>query len=208
MSDAHLAAADLVVAIGSTLTRSHYTSHVPAGPRIIQIVRDPSYLSQSYPVEHLVCGDLDVVLGQLAAAAETEGRSGPVEASPAAKLVAQQKSEFMANGAPARKRRRADQPVRVIAGLMRSATLRMVVPHDSGKPRDQVVPFFEALTPLGTSAGASHTPLGSGHRASQWGKLASPDWLAVNFMGDTSFGMVGMEWKPASMRNPRADHCL
>jgi acetolactate synthase-1/2/3 large subunit len=70
MSDAHLAAADLVVAIGSTLTRSHYTSHVPAGPRIIQIVRDPSYLSPSYPVEHLVCGDLDLVLGQLAAAAE------------------------------------------------------------------------------------------------------------------------------------------
>jgi acetolactate synthase-1/2/3 large subunit len=193
MSDAHLAAADLVVAIGSTLTRSHYTSHVPAGPRIIQIVRDPRDLSQSYPVEHLVHGDLDLVLGQLAAAAEGERQA--FAASPAARLVAQQKAEFMAKwGARLTNDSEPISPYRVIAALLKVGDRsRMVVTHDSGNPRDQVVPFFEALTPLGYLGWGKSTPLGSGLGLAMGAKLAKPDWAAVNFMGDSSFGMVGMD---------------
>jgi acetolactate synthase-1/2/3 large subunit len=195
MSDAHLAAADLVVAIGSTLTRSHYTSHVPPGPRIIQIVRDPCDLSQCYPVDHLICGDLDLVMAQLADAAQADARKGPVEASPAARLVASQRAAFMAKwGMRLTSDAEPISPYRVIAALMRVGDRsRMVVTHDSGNPRDQVVPFFEALTPLGYLGWGKSTPLGSGLGLAMGAKLAKPDWLAVNFMGDSSFGMVGMD---------------
>lgn len=195
MSDAHLAAADLVVAIGSTLTRSHYTSQVPAGSRIIQIARDPEYLSQSYPVEQLICGDLDLVLGQLAVAAEANGRTKAFKDSPAARLIAQQKSEFMAQwGTRLTSDAEPISPYRVIGALMKVADRsRMVVTHDSGNPRDQVVPFFEALMPLGYLGWGKSTPLGSGLGLAMGAKLAKPDWLAVNFMGDSSFGMVGMD---------------
>jgi len=195
MSDAHLAAADLVVSIGSTLTRSHYTSHVPAGPRIIQIVRDARDLSQCYPVEDLVCGDIGVVMRHLADAAELDARKGPVDASPAAKLVAMQKAAFMDKwGARLTSDAEPISPYRVIAALMKVGDrTKMVVTHDSGNPRDQVVPFFEALTPLGYLGWGKSTPLGSGLGLAMGAKLAKPDWLAVNFMGDSSFGMVGMD---------------
>jgi acetolactate synthase-1/2/3 large subunit len=192
MSDRHLAAADLIVAIGTGLTRSHYTSHVPAGKRVIQIVRDPRELSESYPVEHLVTGDLDLVLAALAEAAEAEG-AAPSEA--AAKLVAEQRAAFLAEWGG---RLTADaepiSPYRVIGTLMTVADrARTVVTHDSGNPRDQVVPFYEALTPLGYLGWGKSTPLGSGLGLAMGAKLARPDWLSVNFMGDSSFGMVGLD---------------
>jgi acetolactate synthase-1/2/3 large subunit len=85
-------------------------------------------------------------------------------------------------------------PYRVIAALMKVCDRsRMVVTHDSGNPRDQVVPFFEALTPLGYLGWGKSTPSGSGLGLAMGAKLAKPDWLAVNFMGDSSFGMVGMD---------------
>jgi acetolactate synthase-1/2/3 large subunit len=98
MSDRHLAAADLIVAVGSTLTRSHYTSHIPLGKRMIQIVRDPRDLSESYPVEHLVTGDLDLVLAALAEAAEADG-AVPVEGSPTARIVASRRPLSSLHGA-------------------------------------------------------------------------------------------------------------
>jgi acetolactate synthase-1/2/3 large subunit len=74
---------------------------------------------------------------------------------------------------------------------------RTVVTHDSGNPRDQVVPFFEALTPLGYLGWGKSTPLGSGLGLAMGAKLARPDWTCVNFMGDSSFGMVGMDVETA-----------
>jgi acetolactate synthase I/II/III large subunit len=195
MSDAHLAAADLIVAIGTTLNRSHYTSHVPAGKRVIQIVRDPADLSQCYPVEHLVTGDLDLILADLAEAAAAEPRQGAVADSPAARIVASQRAAFMAAwGGRLTTDAEPISPYRVIGALMKLADrAKLVVTHDSGNPRDQVVPFFEALVPLGYVGWGKSTPLGSGLGLAMGAKLAKPDWLAVNFMGDSSFGMVGMD---------------
>jgi acetolactate synthase-1/2/3 large subunit len=195
MSDAHLAAADLIVAIGTTLTRSHYTSHVPDGKRVIQIVRDPADLSQCYPVEHLVSGDLDLILAQLAEAAAAEPGRGEVAATPAARLVAAQRAAFMAKwGERLVTDAEPISPYRVIGALMKLGDRsKMVVTHDSGNPRDQVVPFFEALAPFGYIGWGKSTPLGSGLGLAMGAKLARPDWLAVNFMGDSSFGMVGMD---------------
>jgi acetolactate synthase-1/2/3 large subunit len=172
---------------------------VPVGPRIIQIVRDPRDLSQSYPVSHLVCGDLDLVLTQFAEAAEAEGLTGTVEASPAAQLVARQKAAFMAQwGERLTSDAEPISPYRVISTLMRIADrTRTVVTHDSGNPRDQIVPFYETLTPLGYIGWGKSTPLGSGLGLIMGAKLAKPDWLAVNFMGDSSFGMVGMDIETA-----------
>ena len=195
MSDAHLAAADLVVAIGSTLTISHYTSQIPAGPKIIQIVRDPRDLSQSYPVSFLVSGDLQLVMEQLALAAESEKRSGEMRESPAAKLVARQKDAFMKQwGARLVSDQEPISPYRVIGDLLRVADRsKTVVTHDSGNPRDQIVPFFEAVTAFGYIGWGKSTPLGSGLGLALGAKLAKPEWLSVNFMGDSSFGMSGMD---------------
>ena len=123
-------------------------------------------------------------------------RTSPViAATPAAKLVAAQRAAFMAQwGSRLTTDSEPISPYRVIGALMKVGDRsRMVVTHDSGNPRDQVVPFFDALTPYGYLGWGKSTPLGSGLGLAMGAKLAKPDWVCVNVMGDSSFGMVGMD---------------
>jgi acetolactate synthase-1/2/3 large subunit len=189
MSDRHLAAADLIVAIGTGLTRSHYTSHVPAGKRVIQIVRDPRELSESYPSSTSSPATSTSCWRRWPRRRRPRARR---RARAAAKLVAEQRAAFLAEWGG---RLTADaepiSPYRVIGTLMTVADrARTVVTHDSGNPRDQVVPFYEALTPLGYWAGArarrwaraSASPWGrsspgpTGCRSTSWGIRASAWW--------------------------------
>ena len=90
-------------------------------------------------------------------------------------------------------------PYRIVWELMQAVDrTRTVVTHDAGHPRDQIVPFYETLScRAATWAGASRP---SSAPASAWrmgAKLARPDWLSVNIMGDAAFGMVGMDFETA-----------
>jgi acetolactate synthase-1/2/3 large subunit len=86
--------------------------------------------------------------------------------------------------------------------LMKAVDRRKtVITHDSGNPRDQIVPFYEALTPLGYIGWGKSTPLGAGLGLAMGAKLAKPDWLSVNVMGDAAIGMVGMDIETAVRAN-------
>ena len=74
---------------------------------------------------------------------------------------------------------------------------RTVVTHDAGHPRDQIVPFYETLVPRGYLGWGKSTQLGTGLGLAMGAKLARPDWLSVNIMGDAAFGMVGMDFETA-----------
>jgi acetolactate synthase-1/2/3 large subunit len=73
-----------------------------------------------------------------------------------------------------------------------------MVTHDAGNPRDQIVPFYEALVPRGYSGWGRSTHRGWGYGLMMGAKLAAPDKLSVNFMGDAAFGMTGMEVETAA----------
>jgi acetolactate synthase-1/2/3 large subunit len=72
-----------------------------------------------------------------------------------------------------------------------------IVTHDSGSPRDQLLPFYSATTPRGYVGWGKSTQLGTGYGLALGAKLARPDKLVVNVMGDTAFGMVGMDVETA-----------
>jgi thiamine pyrophosphate-dependent acetolactate synthase large subunit-like protein len=74
---------------------------------------------------------------------------------------------------------------------------RTVVTHDAGHPRDQVLPFYEAIVPHGYLGWGKTTQLGSGLGLIMGAKLAQPEWLAVNIMGEAAFGMVGLDIETA-----------
>src|SRR5258708_5119350 len=74
---------------------------------------------------------------------------------------------------------------------------RTVVTHDAGHPRDQIVPFYETLVPRGYLGWGKSTQLGTGLGLAMGARLARPDWLSVNIMGDAAFGMVGMDFETA-----------
>ena len=74
---------------------------------------------------------------------------------------------------------------------------RTVLTHDAGHPRDQIVPFYECLVPRGYLGWGKSTQLGTGLGLTMGARLARPDRLAVNIMGDAAFGMVGMDFETA-----------
>ena len=51
--------------------------------------------------------------------------------------------------------------------------------------------------PRGYLGWGKSTQLGTGLGLAMGARLARPDWLAVNIMGDAAFGMVGMDFETA-----------
>src|SRR5260221_6270971 len=89
-------------------------------------------------------------------------------------------------------------PYRVIAEFMRTVDPReAIVTHDSGSPRDQLLPFYRAVSPRSYLGWGKSHALGTGLGLTIGAKLAAPDKLAVNFMGDAAFGMTGLDFETA-----------
>jgi thiamine pyrophosphate-dependent acetolactate synthase large subunit-like protein len=90
----------------------------------------------------------------------------------------------------------------VIWELMRAIDPKdAIVTHDSGTPRDMLAPFWKAVTPRGFVGWGKSTHLGWGLGLIMGAKLAAPDKICMNFMGDAAFGMTGMEVETAARNN-------
>ena len=72
-----------------------------------------------------------------------------------------------------------------------------IVTHDSGSPRNQLLPFYRATTPRGYMGWGKSHALGTGLGLIMGAKLAAPDKFCVNFMGDAAFGMTGLDFETA-----------
>src|SRR5205807_3249013 len=74
---------------------------------------------------------------------------------------------------------------------------RTIITHDSGLPRDQLAPFWETLIPRGYLGWGKSTQLGSSLGFALGAKLAAPEKLVIHFLGDTAFGMCGLDLETA-----------
>jgi thiamine pyrophosphate-dependent acetolactate synthase large subunit-like protein len=72
-----------------------------------------------------------------------------------------------------------------------------IITHDAGTPREQIISFWEATAPRSYLGWGKTTQLGFGLGAIMGAKLAQPDKLCVNVMGDSAIGMVGMDLETA-----------
>jgi acetolactate synthase-1/2/3 large subunit len=73
-----------------------------------------------------------------------------------------------------------------------------IITHDSGNPRDQIVPFYAATTPRGYIGWGNSTQLGSGLGYAMGAKVAFPEKTCVNLMGDVAVGMAGTDFETAA----------
>jgi acetolactate synthase I/II/III large subunit len=73
-----------------------------------------------------------------------------------------------------------------------------IVTHDSGSPRDQLLPFYVAKKPRGYLGWGKSRQLGTGLGLAIGAKIGAPDKFCVNFMGDAAFGMTGLDFETAS----------
>jgi acetolactate synthase-1/2/3 large subunit len=195
--DYFLKKADLVLGVGTSFTRSLYITPVPSGKTIIQITIDESDLSKDYPIALGVVGDACAVLQQILK--ELSSRAGRQHRGDIESEISKVREKFMGQWRPMLAA--DDEPIspyRLVYELMQVADRnRTVVTHDAGHPRDQVLPFYEAIVPHGYVGWGKTTQLGTGLGLIMGAKLARPEWLAINIMGEAAFGMVGLDLETA-----------
>ena len=89
-------------------------------------------------------------------------------------------------------------PYRVISELMQTVDVaNTIITHDAGSPRDQLSPFWPAVTPLSYIGWGKTTQLGTGLGFAMGAKLAQPDKLCINVWGDAAIGFTGMDFETA-----------
>ncbi len=199
-----LSQADLVLAVGTSLTRHGMVTPIPPGKTIIHVTNDEIDLNKSYAADHPILGDAKLVLRQFIDCAEDRLSAGPArEARDTGAEIARIReswlSEWMAKLS-------SDEvpinPYRVIWELMRNVPpAEAIVTHDAGNPRYEIMPFYQSDGPRSYLGWGKSHQLGTGLGLNIGAKLAAPDKFCVNFMGDAAFGMTGLDFETAVRMN-------
>jgi len=196
-----MARADLVLAIGSSLTRTPFGPSVPSGKIIIHATNEAHDINKEYRVDHALIGDAALVLDALIAEIGRQKGGGGANALASLKEeIAAAKKAWLAEWA--KHLDSEEVPInqyRVIRDLMRTVDRdNVIITHDSGSPREQLIPFWEPTRPGSYIGWGKSTQLGYGLGLIMGAKLAAPDKLCVNIMGDAAIGMTGMDIETAA----------
>jgi acetolactate synthase-1/2/3 large subunit len=192
---------DVIMAIGSSLTVTNFGPSVPAGKTIIHSTNDAGDINKEYVAAHAVVGDASLVIEALIAeVARQKGSGGGNALNSLKEEVAASKKAWLEEWS---KFLNSDETplnqYRVIRDMLRTLDRdNVIMTHDSGSPREQMIPFWET-TKAGSYMGwGKSTQLGYGLGITLGAKLAEPKKLCINVMGDASFGMTGMDIETAS----------
>ena len=191
--------ADMVFGVGTSLTRHPMTTPMPAGKTLIQATDDPIDIGKNYDVDYPLIGDARLVLRQFVEAARELLNGGSrSERSPAAE-IAEVRAGWLQEWTP---KLTSDEvpinPYRVVSEFVNAVDPgEAIVTHDSGSPRDQLMPFYRSAGPRSYLGWGKSHGLGTGLGLNLGAKLAAPDKFVVNFMGDAAFGMTGLDFETA-----------
>ncbi|MFZ3310992.1 MAG: thiamine pyrophosphate-requiring protein [Xanthobacteraceae bacterium] len=192
---------DVVMAIGSSLTVTPFGPAVPPGKTIIHSTNDAGDINKEYRADQAVVGDAGLVIEALIA--ELSRQKGPGGGNALVSLkeeIAAGKKVWLDEWA---KFLNSDEmplnQYRVIRDMMRTLPREdVIITHDSGSPREQMVPFWETTAAGSYMGWGKSTQLGYGLGITMGAKLAAPTKLCINVMGDAAIGMTGMDIETAS----------
>lgn len=182
------------------LTRHNITTPViPPGKPIIHATNDARDLYKANDTALPILGDARLVLAQLIEAVRDRlgGKPRRTDARP---TIARLKAEWLGRWeAKLRSTERPISPYFVMSEFMRVIPSEdAIVTHDSGSPRDQLLPFYVAKKPRGYMGWGKSHQLGTGLGLTIGAKVGAPDKFCVNFMGDAAFGMTGLDFETAA----------
>ncbi len=194
-----LGKADLVFGLGCSLSQSVMSTPIPDGKVLVHNSIDELDINKDYAADYAIIGDAKIVLNQLID--EAKKQLGGVRSNDA--VVAEIKTvkeQWLAEWMPKLTSNEAPiNPYRVVWDLNQAVDrTQTIVTHDSGNPRDQTLPFYEAISPHGYIGWGKSTQLGYGLGLIMGAKMAAPEKLAINIMGDAAFGMAGMDFETAA----------
>ena len=195
-----LGKADLVFGLGCSLSTSVMSTPIPDGKVLIHNSIDELDINKDYAADYAIIGDAKIVLGQLIDEAKKQLGGGARSSDAVVAEIKTVKEQWLAEWMP---KLTSDEtpinPYRVVWDLNQAVDrTQTIVTHDSGNPRDQTLPFYEAITPHGYIGWGKSTQLGYGLGLIMGAKMAAPEKLAVNIMGDAAFGMAGMDFETAA----------
>ncbi len=191
---------DVVFAIGCSLTHHGITfAGIPPGKTIIHATNDERDLNKHYSADHPVVGDAKLVLRQFIEAVRELKKGRKPEQNGVAAQIKTAREAWLAEWMPKLASKETPiNPYRVMWEFINSVDAKdAIVTHDSGSPRNQLVPFYRATTPRGYLGWGKSHALGTGLGLIIGAKLAAPEKFCVNFMGDAAFGMTGLDFETA-----------
>jgi len=194
-----LSSCDVMIAFGSSLTRTGYAQAIPAQASLIQNTNNPDEIGKDEVIDIGLVGDTKLTLQALID--EVKSLIGePRDSTAVAAEVAKVRADWLAEWMP--KLTSDAQPLntyRVIHEINENLDLEnSMVTHDAGAPRDSIIPFFNATTPHSYIGWGKTTHLGFGIPLMIGAKMANPDKFCLNLMGDGAFGMSGTDLETAA----------
>ena len=185
---------DVLFAVGSSLTATPYGQRFSREKFLIHAVIADDEINKDTSADIGLVGDakltlqalIDAVKGLIGEAGRESGVRARIQAAKAAWLE-QWMPYFTNDDGPL-------SPYRVIHEMNQVLDNdNSVVTHDAGAPRDQIVPFYTATTPHSYVGWGKTTHLGFSIPLMIGAKMAAPERMCVNLMGDGAFGMSGLD---------------
>nr|MBF0681743.1 thiamine pyrophosphate-requiring protein [Pseudomonas sp.] len=195
----YISKSDLILALGTSLTRHALVNPILSySKQFVHVTNDPRDLYKGYETDVAILGDAKLVLRQLIdAVADRLGknrRDGTTRVE-----VGRIRDAWLDEWRPILQSNESPiTPYRVIHEFMQCVRPEdAIVTHDSGSPRDQILPFYKATTPNSYIGWGKSHGLGTGLGLIMGAKIAKPEKFCVNFMGDAAFGMTGLDFETA-----------
>jgi thiamine pyrophosphate-dependent acetolactate synthase large subunit-like protein len=192
--------ADLVLGIGCSFAKSGFAVPIPGGKTLIHATNDPDDINKDHLCQYPLVGDAKIVLAQLLDELHHQaGASGRPVNRALTEEIRSVTDAWLQQWLP--KLTSDEEPInpyRVVWDLMHTVDLDSVIlTHESGSIREQMVPFWEARQPRSFIGWGKSTQLGYSLGLAMGAKLAAPEKEVIHMMGDAAFGMVGMDIETA-----------
>ena len=185
--------ADLVFAVGSSLTWTPFNPAIPAEKTFVHLTNAEDDANKEVRVERTLLGDARLALEALLDVVEK------LETKPRSSVRAKEtrlakkafhdawQDELESDEVPL-------SPYRVINELKKNIdAANVIITHDSGSPREHLMPFWESPEPGGYVGWGKTTQLGHSLGLVMGASLAHPEKTCIAVMGDAAFCMTGLD---------------
>ena len=187
---------DVVLVLGSSLTRTPYGQALSSEKTLLHNTIDPEDLNKDEAATVGLVGDTKLTILALLEEFKEQGfKKNNGEVTQIKKEINALKKKWMQDWNPILNS--SEIPLnyyRIINEIYKNIDPEnSIVTHDAGAPRDCMVPFYNATLPNSYIGWGKTTHLGFGIPLIIGAKMAHPEKFCLNLMGDGAFGMSGLD---------------
>jgi acetolactate synthase-1/2/3 large subunit len=195
MVDKYLKGADLVLGVGCSFTKTNFAQPIPTGRPIVHLTNDEDAIGREFKCDFPMLGDAKLVLRQLLDELKSQAGSARSKNQSLQDDIASVKEAWLAKWMPKLTSNEVPMnPYRVVWDMMHTVDLdNTIITHESGSAREYLSPFWEARAPRSFIGWGKSTQLGYSLGLAMGAKMAAPEKLCINVMGDLAFSTVGLD---------------